>query len=165
MSKICNCPENMLTINKDDFEKMVKELFIKVKKDIKNKYSSLIYEKNYNIDLFDKTLRKIIIDYNYYNNMNYNSLLRKAENIFLKNIAKYDDIHRNILSKQNVRKISEQPYFYFNEEENLKIKNKIFKSNIKLSDKEKYIWALNQRNFEIEVEKRLQKKNNKNNQY
>ena len=43
MSKICNCPENMLTINKDDFEKMVKELFIKVKKDIKNKYSSLIY--------------------------------------------------------------------------------------------------------------------------
>ncbi len=162
MSKICNCPENMLTINKDDFEKMVKELFIKVKKDIKNKYSSLIYEKNYNIDLFDKTLRKIIIDYNYYNNMNYNSLLRKAENIFLKNIAKYDDIHRNILSKQNVRKISEQPYFYFNEEENLKIKNKIFKSNIKLSDKEKYIWALNQRAFEIEVEKRLQKKNNKN---
>ena len=162
MSKICNCPENMLTINKDDFEKMVKELFIKVKKDIKNKYSSLIYEKNYNIDLFDKTLRKIIIDYNYYNNMNYNSLLRKAENIFLKNIAKYDDIHRNILSKQNVRKISEQPYFYFNEEENLKIKNKIFKSNINLSEKEKYIWALNQRAFEIEVEKRLQKKNNKN---
>ena len=165
MSKICNCPDNMLTINKDDFEKMIKELFIKVKKDIKNKYSSLIYEKNYNIDSFDKTLRKIIIDYNYYNNKNYNSLLRKVENIFLKNIAKYDDIHRKILSKQNVRKISEQPYFYFNEEENLKIKNKRFKSNIKLSDKEKYLWALNQRNFEIEVEKRLQKKNNKNNQY
>ena len=162
MSKICNCPDNMLTINKDDFEKMIKELFIKVKKDIKNKYSSLIYEKNYNIDSFDKTLRKIIIDYNYYNNKNYNSLLRKVENIFLKNIAKYDDIHRKILSKQNVRKISEQPYFYFNEEENLKIKNKRFKSNIKLSDKEKYLWALNQRNFEIEVEKRLQKKNNKN---
>jgi len=165
MSKICNCPDNMLTINKDDFEKMIKELFIKVKKDIKNKYSSLIYEKNYNINSFDKTLRKIIIDYNYYNNKNYNSLLRKVENIFLKNIAKYDDIHRKILSKQNVRKISEQPYFYFNEEENLKIKNKRFKSNIKLSDKEKYLWALNQRNFEIEVEKRLQKKNNKNNQY
>jgi hypothetical protein len=165
MSKICNCPDNILTINKDDFEKMIKELFIKVKKDIKNKYSSLIYEKNYNIDSFDKTLRKIIIDYNYYNNKNYNSLLRKVENIFLKNIAKYDDIHRKILSKQNVRKISEQPYFYFNEEENLKIKNKRFKSNIKLSDKEKYLWALNQRNFEIEVEKRLQKKNNKNNQY
>ena len=162
MSKICNCPDNMLTINKDDFEKMIKELFIKVKKDIKNKYSSLIYEKNYNINSFDKTLRKIIIDYNYYNNKNYNSLLRKVENIFLKNIAKYDDIHRKILSKQNVRKISEQPYFYFNEEENLKIKNKRFKSNIKLSDKEKYLWALNQRNFEIEVEKRLQKKNNKN---
>ena len=165
MSKICNCPDNMLTINKDDFEKMIKELFIKVKKDIKNKYSSLIYEKNYNINSFDKTLRKIIIDYNYYNNKNYNSLLRKVENIFLKNIAKYDDIHRKILSKQNVRKISEQPYFYFNEEENLKIKNKRFKSNIKLSDKEKYLWALNQRNFEIEVEKRLQKKNDKNNQY
>ena len=162
MSKICNCPDNMLTINKDDFEKMIKELFIKVKKDIKNKYSSLIYEKNYNIDSFYKTLIKIIIDYNYYNNKNYNSLLRKVENIFLKNIAKYDDIHRKILSKQNVRKISEQPYFYFNEEENLKIKNKRFKSNIKLSDKEKYLWALNQRNFEIEVEKRLQKKNNKN---
>ena len=165
MSKICNCPDNMLTINKDDFEKMIKELFIKVKKDIKNKYSSLIYEKNYNINSFDKTLRKIIIDYNYYNNKNYNSLLRKVENIFLKNIAKYDDIHRKILSKQNVRKISEQPYFYFNEEENLKIKNKRFKSNIKLSDKEKYLWALNQRNFEIEVEKRLQKKNDKYNQY
>ena len=162
MSKICNCPNNILTINKDDYEKMIKEIFIKVKKDIKNKYSSLIYEKNYNIDSFDRSLRKIIVDYNYYNNKNYNSLLRKAENIFLKNIAKYDDIHRNILSKQNVRKISEQPYFYFNEEENLKIKNKIFKSNINLSEKEKYIWALNQRAFEIEVEKRLQKKNNKN---
>ena len=162
MSKICNCPNNILTINKDDYEKMIKEIFIKVKKDIKNKYSSLIYEKNYNIDSFDRSLRKIIVDYNYYNNKNYNSLLRKAENIFLKNITKYDDIHRKILSKQNVRKISEQPYFYFNEEENLKIKNKIFKSNINLSDKEKYIWALNQRAFEIEVEKRLQKKNNKN---
>ena len=116
---------------------MIKEIFIKVKKDIKNKYSSLIYEKNYNIDSFDRSLRKIIVDYNYYNNKNYNSLLRKAENIFLKNITKYDDIHRKILSKQNVRKISEQPYFYFNEEENLKIKNKIFKSNINLSEKPK----------------------------
>ena len=162
MSKICNCPNNILTINKDDYEKMIKEIFIKVKKDIKNKYSSLIYEKNYNIYSFDRSLRKIIVDYNYYNNKNYNSLLRKTENIFLKNINKYDDIHRKILSKQNVRKISEQPYFYFNEEENLKIKNKIFKSNINLSEKEKYIWALNQRAFEIEVEKRLQKKNNKN---
>ena len=159
------CALNMMSLEKDNYNKMVNEIFLKVKKDLKNKYNSLIYEKNYNIDSFDKTLRKIIIDYNYYNNKNYNSLLRKVENIFLKNIAKYDDIHRKILSKQNVRKISEQPYFYFNEEENLKIKNKRFKSNIKLSDKEKYLWALNQRNFEIEVEKKLQKKNDKNNQY
>ena len=43
-----------------------------------------------------------------------------------------------------------------------KKKNKPFKSNVKLSNKEKDIWNLNQRALEIEVEKRLQKKNNKN---
>ncbi len=155
------CALNMMSFEKDNYNKMVNEIFLKVKKDLKNKYNSLIYEKNYNIDSFDKILKKLIINYNYLNNQNYNTLLIKVEKHFLKDLAKYEDIQRNLLSKKNIRNLSEQPYFYFNEDEILKKKNKPFKSNVKLSNKEKDIWNLNQRALEIEVEKRLQK-NNKN---
>ena len=117
MSKICNCPNNILTINKDDYEKMIKEIFIKVKKDIKNKYSSLIYEKNYNIDSFDRSLRKIIVDYNYYNNKNY---IMNNENLFNNNYnglyydpeGKYYYYHNNDDANNDNEDENANSYYY-----------------------------------------------------
>ena len=114
------CPQNLFTLSKEDLSNFDKKIFIKVKNDLKNKYSGMIYDKNYNISNFDKILKKEIIEYNYLNYQKYNEMFIKIEKIFLKHLSKYDDYQRRILSREKVKKAIHQDTFYFYKGNNFK---------------------------------------------
>ena len=48
------CPQNLFTLSKEDLANFDKKIFIKVKNDLKNKYSGMIYDKKYNISNFGR---------------------------------------------------------------------------------------------------------------
>ena len=114
------CPQNLFTLSKEDLANFDKKIFIKVKNDLKNKYSGMIYDKKYNISNFDKILKKEIIEYNYLNYQKYNEMFIKIEKIFLKHLSKYDDYQRRILSREKVKKTIHQEKFYFYKGNNFK---------------------------------------------
>ena len=151
------CPLNFLTMSPYNIQKLENQLLFKLKKDLSDKYNQMIYEKQYNLNLFDTKLKNEIKKYNYVNYSNYTKLLYKVQQIFLKELSNYDDVNRkNFLSKQKLRTITNNPNYYFTTQNNL-IKKKPFKNKVNIPKSERYLWNLKQREFEIEVQKRIEK--------
>ena len=152
------CPLNFKTMSNYNVQKLENQLLHKLKKDLFDKYNRLIYEKQYDINLFDTKLKNEIKKYNYVNYSNYTKLLYLVQQIFLNEISKYDDVKRkNFLTKQKLRKITNNPNFYFTTQNKLMNKQKPYKSNVYIPQKERYLWNLKQREFEIEAQKRIEK--------
>ena len=60
-------PSNLYTLSKEDLNSFSKSAYEKVRNDLKNKYSQVIRDKNYDIKQFDKTLKKEVDEFNYLN--------------------------------------------------------------------------------------------------
>ena len=160
-------PSNLYTLSKEDLNSFSKSAYEKVRNDLKNKYSQVIRDKNYDIKQFEKTLKKEVDEFNYLNYPKYNEMFHKIEKKFLRCITTYDDINRKLLSKDNVRKIINQEHYYFNKGNNYKqpvpIKHRSNPNKNKSKkeiEAEKDIWRLaNQKcKEEVEIKSRLRLK-------
>lgn len=160
-------PSNLYTLSKDDLKSFSKNAYDKVRNDLKNKYSQVIRDKNYDIKLFDKILKKEVDEFNYLNYPKYNEMFHLIEKKFLKCITSYDDVNRKILSKDNVRKIINQDNFYFykgnNYKQQLPIKHKSNPNKNKSkkeieAEKEKWRLANQKCREEVEIKSRLRLK-------
>lgn len=163
-------PDNLYTLSKDDITKYEKSVFKKLKQDLCNKYKKIIYDKEFNVNDFDKMLMKIVRDYNYFNNLQYNEILIKSEKTFLKELSKKEDQkRRKHLEKPDVKRIILQPNYYFYEgykkeknDKKIMIPNIYKNKNRKEIALEKEKRRLTQEKCEIDVEKRLQHKKEMN---
>ena len=152
------CPLNYLTMSPYNIEKLENQLMHKLKKDLSNKYYKFIYEKQYDLNSFDTILKNEIKKYNYVNYSNYTKLLYLVQQIFLKELSKYDDVKRkNFLTRQKLRTMTNNPNYYFTTQINSIKKQKPYKSNVHISKREKYLWNIKQREVEIEAQKRIEK--------
>jgi hypothetical protein len=89
--------QNVKSIQREEINKMKKKLMEKVVKDLKNKYNTLVYDKQFNIGLFEKTLSKNIEKYFDFANPDYLKFFQKIEQIFLKEISRKEDVKREAL--------------------------------------------------------------------
>jgi hypothetical protein len=155
-------------MSREDVVKVERSVFKKVKDDLCNKYRHIVYDKEFNVNAFDKRLMNIVKEYNYVNRCCYNELFVKCEKAFLKALAKKEDAkRRNGLEKEDVRRIIMQEEFYFYEgnNNNKEGKNKT-KRDISRKAKgngvDKEVRRLNQERCEMDVEKKIQKKKEMN---
>ena len=160
-------PMNLCTMSKEDVVKVERSVFKKVKDDLCNKYRQIIYDKEFNVNTFDKKLMSIVKDYNYLNNSCYSELFVKCEKAFLKTLAKKEETkRRKHLEKEDVRRIIMQPEYYFYERDNNNKEGKNVEKADKRKKKEngvdKEIRRLNQEKCEMDVEKKIQKKKEMN---
>ena len=161
-------PMNLCTMSREDVVKVERSVFKKVKDDLCNKYRHIVYDKEFNVNAFDKRLMNIVKEYNYVNRCCYNELFVKCEKAFLKALAKKEDTkRRNGLEKEDVRRIIMQEEFYFYEgnNNNKEGKNKTKRDidrKAKVNGVDKEVRRLNQERCEMDVEKKIQKKKEMN---
>lgn len=158
------CPMNLKVLSKENNAKLINKLLNKAKLYLKNKYNSMIIDKQYNLNDFTPQMMKEITDYNYYNYPNESELLRIIESKFLKELNKHDDKKRRILFPGKLREMTEQPNYQFNVllNENLnkkkmvhlieKNKNQVEKRRIR------EIKKLEQRKCEEEISQKVEQK-------
>ena len=162
-------PMNLCTMSKEDVVKVERSVFKKVKDDLCNKYRHIVYDKEYNVNTFDKKLMNIVKEYNYVNRCCYSELFVKCEKAFLKALAKKEDAKRRKgLEKEDVRRIIMQEEYYFYEGNNSKEgkgKEKVKRGidgKRKMNGVDKEVRRLNQERCEMDVEKKIQKKKEMN---
>lgn len=93
---------------KEELEILQKRLFEKIYKDVCNKYSPLLNDKEYDSERFYKDFKNEI-EKNYdFNNPDYKKFFVKIEKIVLKKLSKVDDVKREVLpEKQQVEYYSQ----------------------------------------------------------
>jgi hypothetical protein len=135
---------NIKSMRKQELENLKIKLFEKIYRDISNKYSKLLYDKDYNLDKFEKHFKREIENSFDFNNPDYLDFFKKVESVFLKEMNKIDDKKRDsLLDKETVTKIVTQNEMksqsQLNQDENIITRQELIK---KLKQKENDEWAL-----------------------
>lgn len=88
------------SLTKEDIEKINKNLRLKLKSDISNKYYSLIKDRDFDMKIFESTIKKEIIAFSFNINPFYKQLFIIVERQFLKLISDCPEkLYHGLLTK------------------------------------------------------------------